>query len=445
MNDQLSADFISELFYCCVQNKSILEICAEHIKENYLPTDEQKELFKEILLQHRTGFKKISWGTLTQEFRKNKEMLVYLNEIKHQEEPDSAALITKLENFIKQSRFIALYDECHDTYNKGNKDAAYTRLIAGADDLAKFNLKVDQLIRIIGDFQQRHAERVLVNSQNTNQKIPFGIDELDQVTNGGAEPGELVMWLGAAKSSKSIALIHNGVNALRRGIGVYHVQGEGTKVQILRRYDSAWSGITYYDVKDANLPSKTFDAYRKIVSNLGGIDIHVDCEEKYMQLNMEQIRRNLIELKKRQEIGAVVIDYCDLINPDGQNYSLADERHRQQKTVRAMKDLAVEQKVVVYTATQASSIPKELIDNPEFFVNSEHLAEDKGKVRPVDMLFSINRTADERKSKLARIYVDVLREHNSGQKIIIAQALARTRFYDRRRTLELELNDMDDE
>jgi hypothetical protein len=35
----------------------------------------------------------------------------------------------------------------------------------------------------------------------------------------------------------------------------------------------------------------------------------------------------------------------------------------------------------------------------------------------------------------------VLREHSGGDSAIIAQSLGNTRFYDRKRTIELDLND----
>jgi hypothetical protein len=57
------------------------------------------------------------------------------------------------------------------------------------------------------------------------------------------------------------------------------------------------------------------------------------------------------------------------------------------------------------------------------------------------MLISINRTPDERKSKVCRLYCDALREHDSGQVIKIKQNLSRTRFYDRKATLNMIMDE----
>lgn len=444
MNDKLTAEFVSELFYCSVQNKSILEICLNYVKENYLPLEEQKLFFEELKHQYKANFK-ISFGTLVQEFRKNHDMISYISEVKSLNIDEPEAVLDKLEKFIKQSMFIELYNTTHDTYskpNKGAKEEAYNYFAKGAETMSKFSLKTESLVTVLGDFQVRNSDRVIKSATNIVDKIPFGIDELDVATKGGPEVGELVLWLADSKGGKSIALIHCGINAMRRGFGVLHIQAEGTMLEIADRYDSAWTGTTYYDVKSGDLTEDKFEAHKKIVDNIGKADIHIDCSEKFNAKNMVDIRRTLIELKKKVDIKAVVIDYVDLINPDGGTYALSDERHRQQKTVRAMKDLAVEQKVVIYTATQASSMSKESLDDPSFVISRENLAEDKGKVRPVDMLLTINRTPDERKSKIARIFVEALRGHDSGQIIVIAQALKRMRFYDRNRTIKLDLGEI---
>lgn len=441
MNDKLTAEFISELFHCAIQHKGVLDICMTHLKENYLPLEEQKQLFREMQSQHRVGFRKVSFGTLLQEFRKNKPVFEYIGELKHLEiDPDN--VVDKFESFLKQSRFIEVYDQCYDLYNKGQKNKAYEHLIKSAEDLGKFSLTVEQLEQVFAGFPARNTDRIVKASSGIITKIPFGIPELDDITNGGPELGHLVLFMGDAKAGKSIALIHCGVNAARRGHGVLHVQREGSKAEVLERYDSAWSGSTYYEIKDGNFSEDKFKVYRKIVNNLGKTDIHLFCKEKFNSTTMIETRRILIELKKQYDIKAVIDDYADLANPDDEVYRSSDERFRQQKTIRAQKDLAVEQQVVYYTATQASSIAKELLDDPSYVINRESLSEDKGKVRPVDMLFSINRTADERKSKIARIYVDALRGHDSGQVVTIAQSLGRTRFYNHKRTVDMDLGNI---
>lgn len=443
MNEQLTDDFILQLFHSC-KNNNILNIVLENIKENWLPEEKQRRYLQELHKLKEKGAKKIMFSLFELEFRKDRSLKEYAKEVQEYKEEviDENIIINKLEEFIKNSKFIELYDESYEIYNRGDKQKAYHFLFQKAEDLNKFSLtNIDDLTGVFGDFNRRQTERILNKSKNNSEKIPFGIDELDRVTHGGVELGEFVLFIGDAKSGKSILLIHCGINAARRGNDVLHIQAEGTRRQIEDRYDSAWSGTSYYEIKQGEISDEKYKSHKNIVSKIGKTDIMIDCAEKFMARTMIDIRRKIIEVKKTRDVKVVIIDYLDLINPDDLRYSLSDERHRQQKVARMMKDLAVEMNVAVISATQASSISKELLDDPDFVITREHLAEDKGKVRPVDMLITINRTPDERKTKVCRLYCDALREHDSGQTIKIKQNLSRTRFYDRKATLNMLMDE----
>lgn len=443
MNEMLTDEFILQLFHSCVTNKTIFELTVENIKENWLPEDKQKKYLQELNKLKEKGAKKIMWSVFELEFRKDMKLKDYAKQVQdYSETYDEETMVSKLEEFIKNSMFIELYDESYEIYNRGDKKKAYDFIINKANDLDKFSLvSIDDMEAVFGGFNKRQTERIINSTTNQNEAIPFGIDELDRFTHGGGRLGEFVLFVGDAKAGKSFLLIHCGVNAARRGAGVIHFQLEGKKVQVSDRYDSCWSGSPYYDIKEGTIDDKKYDDHKKIIAKLGKTDILIDCPEKFMARTVIDIRRKIIETKKTRDVKVVIVDYLDLANPDGQKYSLSDERHRQQKTSRMLKDLAVEQNVLLISATQASSISKELLDDPDFVITREHLAEDKGKVRPVDMLISINRTPDERKGKVARLYCDALREHDSGQTIKIKQNLARARFYDRKATLNMIMDE----
>jgi len=103
--------------------------------------------------------------------------------------------------------------------------------------------------------------------------------------------------------------------------------------------------------------------------------------------------------------------------------------------------LAMEFNVVVHTATQSSNIPEEQKNDPEFVITRSQLNEDKGKVRPFDILITINQTRDERREEVMRLHTEKLRDYKNGEPIRIANNFDHARFYDRRRTLSLEFED----
>jgi len=178
-------------------------------------------------------------------------------------------------------------------------------------------------------------------------------------------------------------------------------------------------------------------------------EIFVEAFERFGGTTLTAVRNSVIELKKLHgdELKLVLIDYFELLEiGDGYNYGPRDERFRQGKIGKFMKELAMEQNVVVATVTQASSLPSELKKDPNFVMTREYLSEDKGKIRPFDFHFTLNQTYDEmkfwdvdseQKTPLLRIFLDKMRDYGSGQTIKIVTNFSRSRFYDRKRTLNL--------
>lgn len=435
---KLEESFLLELFYSCITNKNICDIVLKEIKLNFLTEQEHKDLLKEIRNQIRTFKKQPSFASLRLFFRNDHDVLDLLSNIQDiSEKPDEEQLLVGLQDFIKECKFSELLVECADTYNRGEKKKAYGLFTKGAEEFSKFSLSASHSETVFTDFDNRQIERVLANSLTTVTKVPSGIDELDRITHGGFEFGELIMWMARSKGGKSFCLTHLGVIAARMGFTVLHFQAEGTKAQCLNRYDSLWTGSTYYDIKEGNVSSEKFDKLKNIVRTLGKNDIHVVAPQKFDSLTMIEIRQKVIEMKKLFDIKVVIIDYMDLIGVGDQKYNPSEDRLRLQRVNRMMKDLAIEQNVVIHTATQATSnISEDLLNDPNFVLSRTDLSEYKGKVEAVDGLISINKTNDERKSKTCRLFVEALREHDSGQIIHMKQNLNLSRFYDRKNTLK---------
>lgn len=431
--EPLSDDFLYELFKAALTNKDALHIVIEHLQSNFLPENVWKDIFNEIRTQVIIENKIPTVGTLQLFFRNNRDALLLLKEIKGIDVPDLDSLLSSFENYIRQVKFVELYDECGKLYQRNKRKEALVKFIDGSEDLKKIDLVSQKFESVFGDFAKRQLERE--NTVRHTDRIPFGIDGLDDKTNGGAETTEFVLFLGDAKSGKSTLATHLGINSARRGFHVAHFQLEGTKKQCLDRYDAAWSGVLYHEIKRGDFPIAKYENYKKIINSIGKADIHVDASEKFLSTSMVEIRQKLLRLKRKYDIKLCIIDYLDLLVPDHNGF-YKDEKQKQQTVARMMKDLAVEQNVLVISFTQASSIPSELLNDPDFVIRREHLSEDKGKVRPVDMLITLNQTADERKMHEMRLFTEALREYESNDVILIKQSLKYSRFYDRKSTLE---------
>lgn len=435
--DFLDDSFLDEIFKASLKKRDFFQVINKEMNIKFLPEKSgHREVWKMMKNLEGANSKMPSIGTLSQYLSDEVDALQILGNMKRVVLPDYQSLITAFASFVKRKKFIMTFDSVVDKWQNGETELALEEYIKSAEELAEFSLNKATHTKVFRDFNRRESDRA---NREENATIPTGIDMLDYYTWGGLSKTETTLFLGDSGTGKSQLLLHLCISAARRGNKVALFQAEGTKNQVLDRIDANWTGRMYRDVKHG-LPlsqreKKKLQQKSIKLSRKG--EIYVEAREQFGSWSMIDIRNSLIEMFKLYgEIDMVVIDYLDLIEPgDGKNYSAKDERHRQQATARAMKNIATEFGVSVVTVTQASAVPDEARQNPEFFLTRWNLSEDKGKLRPFDNFITINQTRDEKKEGICRLFVDKLREKASDQIIPLAQNLARARFYDRMRTL----------
>ncbi len=443
MNNHLSEDYILQILKLCFTSREHLDLLIKFLKPEYLPDDYYKELWKAIRSEYiSNGSNKCpNKGVISNRFRKNKEVISILSDLTDVNIDDKIGITKELENFLKQNLFVDSYNSIGVFYNKGEKEKAYSEFVKRAENFMSFSLQNETLETVFSDFKKRMVQRTISSINGDGRvRIPTGIDELDRNIKG-FETGEFVLIMGDSGSGKSFLGNHLGINSARRGFEVYHAQAEGTREQVLNRYDSAFTGTRYYDVKLNEFSEKNLKTAHRSIDSNAMAEIHVRAFEQFGAVTVIDIRNDIIELKKKSDIKYVIIDYLDLIEPgDGIIYGPNHERHRQQKVAKSLKNIAMEQNVVVVAFTQASSIPPDDLNDPDFVITRYNIAEDKGKLRPADLFITINKTKDEKKENVCRLYVDKAREHAGGQIIKIKQNLAHSRFYDRQKTLKTFYN-----
>lgn len=444
-NDGLASNFVVELLAAALEKRTVFEIVRQYLKFSYLQIESEKKLWQWVTKRYdRTG-KVPTIGQIQQQFQDDENVLEKLEEISDVEIDEQGGhemIVDTFEKFIKKMKFLEANDKIVDLYNQGKKEQSWDMFVKYAEDFSKFSIQSAKFETVFGDFAERQAKRRSDDWQ-FRYKIPTGIDEIDYRLggeNGGPETGECVLWLGDSGAGKSQVLVSVGISAARQGFRVAHFQLEGTKEQCLNRYDAAWTGTLYQDVKLGNITAKKMEVTKRIIKKLRKSDIIVSSEETFNAKTLPDIRREVKEMEKTYgKIDVIIIDYLELLEVgDGHNYTPHEERFRQAKLAKGMKMLAMEFNAVVHTATQSSSIGEEQKNDPEFVITRAQLSEDKGKIRPFDIFITINQTRDESKEEIMRLHTDKLRDYKNGDPIHICNNFAYARFYDRKRTLNTD-------
>lgn len=449
ISDRLASNFIVELLAYSLVNRTTFEVVKSYLKFSYLQREEEKKFVQWLFRNFDKTGRIATVGQLQQQFIKDDAVLELLADISDIEVDDTQnghnSLLSTFQEYIKQMMFLDSNDKIAEAYNRGDKDRAYTLFVKLAHDMENFSIVDGEVEAVFGGFEKRMAQRKS-SDYSYRFKIATMIDELDYIlggTNGGVESGEYLLLIGDSGSGKSQCLIHLGISAARQGFRVVHFQLEGTKEQCMNRYDAAWTGTLYHDMKTGDIPKNKLDAFRKIVGKMKKNDIYVDACEEWGGKSLVDVRKVLKELvKKLGKIDMIIIDYLELLEVgDGIRYTPGEERHRREKLSRGMKSLAMEFNAVVATATQCNDLTLEERNDPEFVISRHNINEAKNVIRPTDIFFSLNCTTEESKEQLMRIYVDKAREHAGRQIIRIANNFKCSRFIDRKRTAELALED----
>ena len=447
INNTLASNFVTELLAIALSKRTIFDIVRQYMKFSYFQIESEKKLWQWVTNRYDNTGRIPTIGQIQQQFSEDESVLEKVAEISDVEIDEEhvgseAVILDTFERFIKKMKFLEANDKITDYYNQGKKDQAWDMFVKYADEFSKFSIQDAKFETVFGDFAKRQAQRQS-EDYNFRFKIPTGIDEVDYRLGGetgGPETGECVLWLGDSGAGKSQVLVHCGVSAARQGHRVAHFQLEGTKEQCLNRYDAAWTGTLYSEVKLGNIPAKKMEVSKRIINKLKRSDIIVSSEETFNAKTLVDVRRELKEMEKSYgKIDVIIIDYLELLEVgDGHNYSPSEERFRQAKLAKGMKMLAMEFNAVVHTATQSSNIPEECKNDPEFVITRAQLSEDKGKIRPFDIFITINQTRDEMKEEIMRLHTDKLRDYKNGDPIHICNNFAYARFYDRKRTMEMD-------
>lgn len=454
---KLNENFMAELFKWVFIDMNIAKMVAGHVTYQLIPKEwvGYKFILKESVEQFINNEKVPSLGAIAQKYSRNDQVQEAISSIKKANLVDKEILITQLERFVKETEFELLSKKVHDLYEEGKREEAIEVNAEESKRILEISLRKtgDKFVQVFGDFKQRCADRKANHDESkVNQKVPFGIDVIDQVTQGGMEFGDIILWIARSGVGKSTSLKWQAYSAAFEGFSVLHIQLEGGVKACVDKYDQIWTRESLSNIKLGKVYEGNKKQWETIKRTLDMVDllkndIDVYGFEKFGQASMTEVRNICIEYDKvyGHFPHVLVIDSLDLLIT-GFNKKIDFDpdytKFRLQKCSQLFKDLCVEFNMVGITATQTSDVPIEIWNNEQKFIDRSYTEGDKTLVKPYSFVFTVNMTIQEKENGTCRIYIDKLRDYKESQKAFyMATDYDTGCFYDRKRTRQLFFKD----
>jgi replicative DNA helicase len=329
----------------------------------------------------------------------------------------------KLADFCKRNLFSMAHKESAALFNDGKSDDAYDVMAKAQDKIREIDFGEIDRQWFFEELSERQRQRH-ISQLKSYRAISTGIPDLDVLTDGGIQDGEVWAVLAYAKRCKTTWLINQGATALRMyAVPVLHIILEGRSEQISNRYDAYFSDNLYKKVKAGEIDPQSFrvmqDEYRRL-RNLLVIRTMNDWD-----VNVLMVKAEIEELRAHGfKPEMLIVDYVDLLRS---RYRVESETQHQVAASRDLKRFINQTGMKCWTAWQAQR-PKPNAHTKQHVLSSGNVADAYAKVRIVDSYGSLNATDDEMKAGEMRVFWEGHRDAPVNKTWLIANDLSRMKM-----------------
>lgn len=334
---------------------------------------------------------------------------------------DEAWLRDQVLEFVRRNVFVRAFRESKDLYNAGKVAEAYDHMMEQMDRIRTTTLEQVDREWVCANLPARQSYRL--GADGRGDTITTGLRWLDKILEGGLHLGELGIWIAAPKSGKTTMLVQHGVAGVRSAFkNVLHCVFEGSRRQVVNRYDAAFSEELYAQVKVGDIHDRK---YAELLAEYQVLSqkLVVRAFTERWDYSVVDVHEEIRALKREHgwEPQLVIIDYGDLLRGREKHYN--SETEKQRAAFRDIKSLA-NRGYAVWSATQ-SQRPKPGEENKPGWIRSQNVADCYDKIRVSDFGGSINHTLEERTLKIARLLAEYYRDSEAEQTTVVRADFAR--------------------
>ncbi len=352
-------------------------------------------------------------------YRHEIELVIALNYV-----PEREYVKDKLGDFCKRAIFAGAHDASAKLFNKGEPEEAYDTMARAQERIQAVTFEVVDRSWLFDELSERNRKRMRDAMDPLTGVFTTGIQELDDLTDGGVHKGEVFAVLAYAKRCKTTWLINQGFHATRVHMRpTVHFILEGKGNQITARYDACFSQELYTRVKRGDIDAQL---YRQMAQEYQGM--RRMCVVRTLNdwdVTILDIQAELSYLRTQGFIPEMsILDYVDL----GRSRDRVDgETAHQVNFSRDYKRLINNTDMAGWTAWQAQR-PKEGANTKEHVLTSSNVADAYAKVRIVDAYGSLNATDDEMARGEMRVFWEGHRDAAVNKLWTITNDLSRMRM-----------------
>ena len=258
-------------------------------------------------------------------------------------------------------------------------------------------------------------------------KIPFDLEYMNRVTNGGITSKTLNVVMAGTGIGKSLFMCHHAANCLSQGKSVLYVTCEMSEERIAERIDANFMDISMDDMKVLSkqvYAKKLFDATKNIKGKL------IIKEYPTATANANHFRHLLEELKIKKSFipDIIFIDYLNICASSRFKRGNSINSYTLVKSIaEELRGLAVEQNVPVFTATQTNRAGFSNSD-----VGLEDTSESFGLPATADFMFAIIATdeLDEQNQVMVKQLKNRYNDHAVNRKFVLGIDRSKMKLYD---------------
>ena len=247
------------------------------------------------------------------------------------------------------------------------------------EDLVKKAVQIG-LQKDLGTDYWRDPRARLEAIKDNNGQVSTGWESLDRKLFGGFNRGELNIFAGGSGAGKSLFLANLGVNWALAGMNVLYLTLELSENLVSMRVDSMVTDISTRDI------FKNIDDVEMKVKMIGKKS--GAFQVKYMPSGKtpNDVRSYIkeYEIKTGRKIDVLLIDYLDLLMPNGAKVSAENLFIKDKYVSEELRNLAMELNTVFVTAAQLN---RGAVEEIEF--DHSHISGGLSKIQTADNVIGI--------------------------------------------------------